>query len=544
MPTRSIIGRALVGGVALGLGVSGILLAQEPVVYKIAGLRTSDRFGVAVASVGDIDGDGAPDFVAGAEQPFVDSPPPPGYVRLISGKTGTVLKTWYGEVPGIGFGLEVSAIGDLDGDKKTDFAAGTEDTVVHVISAATGEQLLRVDAEYGEPHAYVVHIAPASDVDGDQKPDLLLGDVGLDIGFKLLGVGRASVYSGNDGKALWVRIGEGDADVLGTSLSPLGDVDGDGLPDVAVGMPRGIHAAYKSSQRLGQVLILRGKDGATLRVLERPEPFYNFGEAMANLGDLDGDGHPELAIAAPGYAETGTFSRGWVGIYSTRAFEVIREYFGSTGYVFSKNFQGDALGFKLSSAGDADGDRVPDYLLGAERWSSFFDYDGRVDLCSGRTGRILASYEEINNDEHRLLGSLSALGDLDGDGRDEFLIGAPHYPPATPRNDPTERTGTVFVIRYEPDLPVFVRGDVDSDGFVDLTDAIFLIQHLYLRGPEGDCRMALDLNANDRINNADAIHLFQYLFFGDLAPAPPFPECSRFGGLRKSALDCRSSPCR
>jgi hypothetical protein len=229
-----------------------------------------------------------------------------------------------------------------------------------------------------------------------------------------------------------------------------------------------------------------------------------------------------------------------VGVYSTRDFRLLYQFLGVNSDDFSS--QGDALGFRIGAAGDADGDRVPDLLIAAENWNPNFASFGRVDLRSGRTGRILTSYE-VRQNYARFLGSLSPLGDLDGDGRDEFLIGAVDYPPITLCGRPGDCSGAVFALRYEEDLPVFIRGDANGDGTVDLSDAVFIGEMLYQGGREGGCRMAMDADGNDRIDLYDSVRIMFHLFLGTLAPAPPFPGCGRFGGLRESSLDCAASPC-
>ncbi|MBI4583494.1 MAG: hypothetical protein HY717_05690 [Planctomycetes bacterium] len=538
---------ALLGALsAAGLG-AGAAAAQDPVLYSLTGSRVGEQLGIALAPLNDIDGDGAPDFVAGADRAYSSDSMVVGYVHLVSGRTGAILRTWRGEQLYPSFGQGLCAFGDLDGDRKTDFAVESAFNEITVFSAATGGKLLVIDTRlHQRPDSTSFSFTASPDLNGDGVPDLILGDAdynGERPGGSELNIGRLSAYSGKDGKLLWNRKGDKSEDGLGHSVAALDDLDGDGLGDIAAGMPRGAHAAYESARTLGEVRFYRGKDGSLLHRLGNYPHYFNFGEAILNCGDLDGDGRSELAIAAPGYAAPPGFLRGWVGIYSTRTLTLLREFTGMDPEIFRYNFQGDALGFRLSSAGDADGDGVPDLLLAAERWSSFFDFYGRIDLRSGRTGKLLASYEVAQHDG-RFLGSLAPLGDVDGDGRSEFLVGAWNYPVEFDCfTHPGACSGTVFALRYQPDQPLFRRGDANGDGRVNIVDAIAIIRRLYQGGGDGGCPAALDADGDGEIALVDAARLVRHFFRGDLAPAPPFPECGRFGGLRRLELPCERSSC-
>ncbi|MGH9360860.1 MAG: hypothetical protein ACRD2T_03020 [Thermoanaerobaculia bacterium] len=513
---------------------------QGSVLYTLEGGHRWDTLGAALAPVGDLDGDGAPDFVVGAPQEFAaPGGDPPGYVHLVSGRSGKVIHTWQGERAGEGFGTSVARLEDVDGDGTQDIAVVSELMTITVISGRTKDKItrfnVRIDATVNS-----MEIAICPDLDGDGIQDLVVGVPSHDVGADL-STGRVSAHSIKEQRLLWNRLGTEEDGFFGSQVATLGDVDGDGLGDVAASHPRGGHNVFTREQKLGEVRILSGKDGSLLRTLGNEPGLYYFGEEIAVVGDLDGDLHPELAVSAGGYGERGLQNQGWVGVYSTgKGFRVLHRFTGVDPYIFRYNFQGDALGYRMSGAGDADGDGVPDLLLAAERWSSFWEYPGRIHLHSGRTGKLLASYELIQGTGSReLLGSLSPLGDVDGDGRSEFLIGAWDYNPLS--RDPNK--GAVFALRFDPALPVFLRGDANADGRVDLSDGVSLIQHVFLGGPDGGCALALDIDGSGKLDFQDFVSLASYLFAEELAPAPPFPACGRFGGPRESPLGCRESAC-
>src|SRR5207249_12144308 len=110
---------------------------------------------------------------------------------------------------------------------------------------------------------------------------------------------------------------------------------------------------------------------------------------------IDGDGFADLAVSSPGYQTDRGWDQGWVGIYSGKTFEVIREFVGLDGKL-SSDFRGDQLGYRLGSAGDVDLDGHPDPLIAAYRVGPVIGREaGRLDLRSGKTGKVLASYEQF-----------------------------------------------------------------------------------------------------------------------------------------------------
>ena len=259
---------------------------------------------------------------------------------------------------------------------------------------------------------------------------------------------------------------------------------------------------------------------------------------MALLGDLDSDGAPEIAISAPGYGVWGRRDLGWVGIYSTKDFRLLRSFTGVNCVDPPMTFHGDQLGIPVSSAGDVDKDGTPDILIGTYHEGQF---DGptawaRLELRSGRTGRLLTVYEGFQPDHVPFFKALAPLGDVDGDGAGEFLVGSPYAPGVS-------RRGQVRLVRYIPDLPRFIRGDANQDGRVNLSDAIRLFGILLSGDRSFPCTVALDVDGSDRIDVNDVISIIWFIFLGDYPPRPPYPECSSLGGFNNTRLDCAASTC-
>ena len=87
----------------------------------------------------------------------------------------------------------------------------------------------------------------------------------------------------------------------------------------------------------------------------------------------------------------------------------------------------------------------------------------------------------------------------------------------------------VFSLRpglANPDDEVpFVRGDPNEDGIVDMSDAVFILNHLFLGGIMPPCRPVMDVNGDGGLDLGDPIHMLTYLFQQGEPPTTPFPDC-------------------
>ena len=382
--------------------------AADPVFvrYKVTGEAPFDLLGRSVASLGDVDGDAVPDFAAGAPE-WTGAPAPAGRIVVVSGRDGRIVRTLRNETGGSNFGAYVASAGDLDADGAQDILL-TAHGLVEVRSGRTGELLLRIE-EAGEEPRKALGIGDA-DVDG--VPDLA-------VSYRDFPISRLAVRSGQTGDVFWGS--EGRLDEFAWSFAALGDADGDGSPDLAIGEP-----ALGRASEPGSIRVLRGKDGTTIYSVESIPAGKSFGFSLAMLSDVDGNGVGELAVGSEAFGFFDQERLGRVDVVSGRTGSP--PVWNRTGRDFDRTgrgsaFLGDRFGAQVGNAGNADGDGADDLLVWSPRDSQGMNGpvdDSRVHLHSGRTGALLAVYEAEEREAHFGWG-LQRLGDVDGDGRSEFL---------------------------------------------------------------------------------------------------------------------------
>ncbi|MCI0588783.1 MAG: VCBS repeat-containing protein [Planctomycetes bacterium] len=197
----------------------------------------------------------------------------------------------------------------------------------------------------------------------------------------------------------------------GKVVSAGGDVDADGLPDLVVSAYPAPFATIAAS---GQVRVYSGATGATLFTFSGGTPTDGFGFASAGAGDVDADGHADVVVGSPGIGSAGGIAQPRVQVFS-----------GLTGGLLFAAMATQPLGQAVAGAGDANGDGLADVI------SSFHTplfCCGFARVHSGANGSTLFSFLGLDGTVQHS-NSVAGVGDIDGDGADDVLIGDPFFDP-------------------------------------------------------------------------------------------------------------------
>lgn len=241
--------------------------------------------------------------------------------------------------------------------------------------------------------------------------------------------------TGNLSMAEQIFLGESPEDWAGYWVAAAGDVDGDGLDDVLVGA----YDVDTTGASAGAAYLLLGKNlvrGSELSLSEADYTFHgeeagDWAGFVTESGDIDGDGLDDLLISAYGAADKGPLTGAvYVILASSLGTDSVIDL-STADYTIIGESSDDYSGYALGS-GDVDGDGYDKILIGA----SGHDFGG---TNAGAAYVVLASslgsesVLELGEADHKLIGespdswagySISSAGDVDGDGRDDLLIGA------------------------------------------------------------------------------------------------------------------------
>lgn len=404
----------------------------QDVLYDLDGVATGDSLGFAVAGAGDVDDDGYDDWIVGA--PGDDTAgTSAGRASVYSGFDGALLFQWQGGNAGDLFGSAVASAGDVNNDGHDDLIVGTpwtgdngvESGSASVYSGVDGSVLYSYDG--GAAHDELGQaVNGAGDVNNDGFDDFVIGAPGDNAGAG--GAGSVRVYSGANGSLLYNFLGSELLESHGYDVDGAGDVNNDGFDDIIAG---GI-ASSANGPLSGLARVYSGADGSLLFSFPGSTAFEQFGHAVAGVGDVNGDGHDDVAATSK-EADNGLGNEGVVRVYSGLDGSLLYEIWGTIAR--------DYFGFSIDGAGDVNGDGYDDFVAGApvQNTPGVDNGAGSVRLFSGLTGTLLMEVQGQTLGDQRGY-SVAGAGDVNGDGTPDVLIGTPK------QSDTGSQAGNVLVL--------------------------------------------------------------------------------------------------
>lgn len=465
----------LVNGLDLNGFVNQLLMppvAPPPTLRQLSSPTSepSGYFGISVAGVPDVDGDGLTDLLVGAklENPF-GAPNDAGRAHLYSGRTGAFLRTFispFKEADGR-FGWGVGGVPDVDGDGRGDVVIGAplenpggsmpDSGKAYIMSGTTGALIHTLVSPIGPQGAlFGYSVAGISDIDGDSRGDVVVGAWHETAPGNPGDAGRVHVYSGASGSLLYTLVSPNQilAGYFGVSVATVPDINGDQLDDIVVGAPGD---SPGGPIQAGRAYVFSGANGALLQtfVSTNEQALGNFGGTVGGVPDVNGDQIGDVVIGAS--QETSGSSPDLAG----RAYIMS----GATGLVLHELISPNELEFgvfgnAVSGVADVDGDGFGDVIVGAsyEGPGVFSDGRGRAYVFSGATGGLIMELGSPNPDVGGQFGfAVAGLADATGDGRGDILVSALFDNPPTKPKD----AGAAYR---------FNVADSDSDGVANAQD--------------------------------------------------------------------------
>jgi len=271
--------------------------------------------------------------------------------------------------------------------------------------------------------AFGCSVASAGDVNRDGFSDVIVGACNFDVGAG--DEGRVFVYHGSPTglgtTPAWTADGAQQGESFGSAVATAGDVDGDGFSDVIVGAPGYDNAEVGEGRALVYHGSENGLSGSPDWSAEGNQTGASFGGAVATAGDVNGNGIDDVIVGAPGYSNSQA-GEGKAFVYYGLAAGLP----ASPDWSWESNHTGGSFGCAVGTAGDVNGDGIADVIVGA---SGFFDSKGRAFAFHGSSPGGLAASPAWTRDGDQAgwaFGTaLATAGDVNGDGVDDVIVGAP-----------------------------------------------------------------------------------------------------------------------
>lgn len=508
-------------------------IITTPAVILESGLANAN-FGIAVACAGDVNGDGYSDIAGGADRLSAGQTNEGaaiiyrGSAAGITSATATILQS---NQAGAQMGNAVASAGDINGDGFSDIIVGAslyangqtgEGAAIIYKGSASGINITAMDTlQSNQLNANLGQsVSSAGDVNGDGYSDVVIGANLYDNG--QTDEGAAFIYHGSDtglNATASIRLESNAAGSnFGIAVACAGDNNGDGYGDIIIGA-----SLYDNGQTdEGAAFVYRGSAtgvvNTAIATLESNQAAANFGIAVASAGDVNGDGYSDIIVGANLY-DNGDTDEGAAFVYHGSAnsirFLTYPQVISSPINYLHCSQTGSRMGYSVSSAGDVNSDGYSDVIIGAPLFDNGFGDEGGAFIFHGSPNGIItvaADTIEGNQQAASLGNSVAAAGDVNGDGYSDVIAGAYIY-------DRGQVNEGIAIIQYGSATginpqhgdtlesnqananfgsAVSSAGDVNADGYSD----ILVGANLYDNGETNEGRVYLYLGSASGIDTA------------------------------------------
>ncbi len=478
--------------------------------------QTSAYAGASVASAGDVNGDGYGDVIVGAygyDSAYSDEGT--AYVYLGS-SSGVATAAAWSAVPGqasAAFGAAVASAGDVNGDGYGDVIVGAynyddgssnEGAAFVYLGSSAG--LATSAAWTAQPNQVSAHfgtsVAGAGDLNGDGYGDVIVGAPDYDNGST--DEGRAYVYYGSASGLATASAWTGESDQaaanFGVAVAGAGDVDGDGYADVIIGAEGYENGSADEGQASVYLGSAAGLATTAAWTAEGNQVSAGFGTSVASAGDVDGDGYSDVIIGADGY-DNGSTDEGAAFVYlgSVSGLATSSAWSAESGQASAY------FGASVASAGDVDGDGYADVIVGSAYYDNGSSNEGQASVYVGSASGLAttASWTAEADQTSAYFGtSVAAAGDVNGDGYGDVIVGAFLYD----NGSTNEGQAGVYLGNGADDSVPLTRvaqarqsgaSTPISAGLSSLSASAFDVAMTTARGPWGRTRVKLQIEVKE-----------------------------------------------
>ncbi|TFH20935.1 MAG: hypothetical protein E4H03_11410, partial [Myxococcales bacterium] len=296
--------------------------------------------------------------------------------------------------------------------------------IVKVFSGANGRRLfVRAGKEPKQYFGYSVGFV--GDLNGDGKDEIIVGSPGFDVrpsqnpdpeGGALANGGKAEVITIANRKRFQI-LGSQSEGAFGSAVAGIGDVNGDGWPDVVVS---GVNERADKTVRPGRVHVHSGRNGDLISTTAGEQGGELFGGAIAAVPDVDGDLVDDVVIGSP--------ERNVKRVRQTGLTLIMRGDLDGEPIFEQVGARKDNLGKSADRAGDRDADGLEEIVVGSFKSSdSGLTGAGEIKVYRGDGELLMAATDSSPQENANFGSSVADLGDITGDRIDDFAVGVPRY---------------------------------------------------------------------------------------------------------------------